>query len=571
MARYFSDDGKTYLPKGVANKAENCKVMKDRLHRRYAWREVSDDNAYYVHLEDLTDIELRTLAGYANQTNNKPFAKVCQAVINFEGTIPSFEPAYAMILRYLRKHAPAGWLYLADISRGVRAYAVDDVHQFVPSEKELRNRERKPHVMLAMEATAVSDGGGWRKQVSHHVRVRQKLTLYPSDVTRKKVADVIEDLGLCVETKELRAAYDAQVQYLIDTCYDQYGKQFRMGRTETEPGVKVILDTENSPMDSVRKRHINSPIPEDAEDRFGGVIAVPVHPDVAVFRLDTHDFEVVPCAILTRYVYDPTLADKLILPETHMDMLDVLTTDVDAFMRDIIEGKSAGNIILCKGIPGIGKTLTAEVYSELVGKPIYSVHSGALGTSPDKVEGALRTIFDRVNAWDCIMLLDEADVFVAQRGSDLVQNAIVSVFLRVLEYFGGLMFMTTNRSDNIDDAIVSRCAAIIDYGIPNREDMRAVWEVMAEQQGVTLPEETIAGVLEAFPEATPRDVKHLMRLCLRVATSKGVEPTEALFRQVAQFRAVKIVPPSNPALRRQAPNIRRRRRADSVPTAKVKE
>ena len=38
-------------------------------------------------------------------------------------------------------------------------------------------------------------------------------------------------------------------------------------------------------------------------------------------------------------------------------------------------------------------------------------------------------------------------------------NAVVGVFLRVLEYFNGLLFLTTNRIDDIDEAIVSRCIA----------------------------------------------------------------------------------------------------------------
>jgi len=50
-----------------------------------------------------------------------------------------------------------------------------------------------------------------------------------------------------------------------------------------------------------------------------------------------------------------------------------------------------------------------------------------------------------------------------KNNDDINRNAIVAEFLRVLEYFELLMFMTTNRPDDIDDAIVQRCAAIIRY------------------------------------------------------------------------------------------------------------
>ena len=55
------------------------------------------------------------------------------------------------------------------------------------------------------------------------------------------------------------------------------------------------------------------------------------------------------------------------------------------FTGDIIEGKSAGNVILARGRPGVGKTLTAEVYAEVIGKPLYSIHTGSLGITAELV------------------------------------------------------------------------------------------------------------------------------------------------------------------------------------------
>ena len=112
-----------------------------------------------------------------------------------------------------------------------------------------------------------------------------------------------------------------------------------------------------------------------------GVGLVPEHPLVRVFDLGSHEFLWVHADDLTPYRYDHTLRDKLVLPESHRDLLDVLTSNLEAFIDDIIEGKSAGNVILCKGVPGVGKTLTAEVYTELIERPLYSVHSGSLGTT----------------------------------------------------------------------------------------------------------------------------------------------------------------------------------------------
>ena len=51
-------------------------------------------------------------------------------------------------------------------------------------------------------------------------------------------------------------------------------------------------------------------------------------------------------------------------------------------------------------------------------------------------------------------------------------------FLRTLEYYEGLMFLTTNRPNDIDDAIINRCAAVIAYDYPSPDDTQEIWRVM---------------------------------------------------------------------------------------------
>lgn len=259
-----------------------------------------------------------------------------------------------------------------------------------------------------------------------------------------------------------------------------------------------------------------------------------------VFDLRSHEFFWVHGDLMTPYQYDKSLRDKLILPQSHRDLLDVLTTDLGAFVDDIVEGKSAGNVILCKGISGVGKTLTAEVYAELIDRPLYSIHSGSLGIDAPTIDKNLQQIFGRSKRWGCVLLLDEADVFVANRGDNIEQNAIVAEFLRATEYFDGLMFMTTNRPNDIDPAFISRCAAIISYVAPEREGAAAIWRVMAQQYESPLSEALVQQLLDLFPQIAPRDIKMLFRLALRVAKQKGVPPTIEIFRTCAMFRAIEM-------------------------------
>lgn len=100
--------------------------------------------------------------------------------------------------------------------------------------------------------------------------------------------------------------------------------------------------------------------------------------------------------------------------------------------------------------------------------------------------------------------------------------------------------MTTNRANDIDEAIISRCAAIIEYTPPSPSDAASIWRVMAAQYQAHLGEDLIAQLVELFPDIAPRDIKMLLRLALRVSVAHKEELTLATFRRCAMFRAIKM-------------------------------
>jgi hypothetical protein len=73
-----------------------------------------------------------------------------------------------------------------------------------------------------------------------------------------------------------------------------------------------------------------------------------------------------------------------------------------------------------------------------------------------------------------LLLLDEADVYLRQRSFEHNRNSLVSVFLRKLEYYPGIMFLTTNRLRDFDEAIKSRIHLKLKYddlGLDTRKDL----------------------------------------------------------------------------------------------------
>ncbi|RYP13527.1 hypothetical protein DL765_006849 [Monosporascus sp. GIB2] len=161
---------------------------------------------------------------------------------------------------------------------------------------------------------------------------------------------------------------------------------------------------------------------------------------------------------------DDTAFGQLVLPLGHKKMVKSLVAQhfrdkesKEGQQVDIVSGKGKGLIILLHGAPGVGKTTTAEGVAEKFEKPLYQITCGDLGTTAPEVEKALETSFSLASRWGCVLLLDEADVFLAARSRvDFQRNGLVSVFLRVLEYYTGILFLTTNRIGDFDEAFASR-------------------------------------------------------------------------------------------------------------------
>lgn len=89
----------------------------------------------------------------------------------------------------------------------------------------------------------------------------------------------------------------------------------------------------------------------------------------------------------------------------------------------------------------------------------------------------LESVLHLRKIWGCVVLLDEADVFLEQRGlEDLERNALISVFFCVLEYYEGILVLTSNRVDTFDEVFKSRIQLALHYPIPGPHQRMRIWE-----------------------------------------------------------------------------------------------
>lgn len=226
--------------------------------------------------------------------------------------------------------------------------------------------------------------------------------------------------------------------------------------------------------------------------------------------------------------------DKLVLDESRKKIIKALIVNNHLTFGDIIEGKSGGCIFLLHGPPGVGKTLTCEAVSELLRKPLYNVGVGELGTTVEVLEKKLSNIIEIANSWDAIILIDECDIFMEQRSTnDVVRNAMVAIFLRLLERHQGVMFLTTNRIESMDEAFRSRISMILQYDNLTNETKSKVWSNLLLASNLSDCDINIDKLVEYTLNG--RQIKSAIRMAQSIALSEGVKVNTNILENVIGY------------------------------------
>lgn len=185
--------------------------------------------------------------------------------------------------------------------------------------------------------------------------------------------------------------------------------------------------------------------------------------------------------------------------------------------KDIISNKEGGCIFLLIGNSSIGKTLSVEAIAEVLHKPLYKVTSGELGNNIWEVEDRLKELLINAKRWNAVVLIDEADVYLQDRkGRSITDNAIVSIFLRQLESYNGIMFLTSNRSiDEIDPAFKNRIIQTFYFQDLEKEDRKKIWMNLLKCQDLDISDKQVDNL--STKPLNGRQIKNIIKASIAKA------------------------------------------------------
>ncbi|KAK4208554.1 hypothetical protein QBC37DRAFT_296483 [Rhypophila decipiens] len=261
---------------------------------------------------------------------------------------------------------------------------------------------------------------------------------------------------------------------------------------------------------------------------------------------------------LIRNTVDDHFAKKRLQRELHGMGLESLE-------QDFIRSKGRGLVFLLHGPPGVGKTATAEAVAYAHRKPLFSLACFDLGVDPGTVEARLSEVFRLANMWDCVLLLDEADIFLSHRekkDDNLQRNAIVSTFLRTMEYYPGILFLTTNRPGALDEALSSRVHISLAFENLNLDQTLDIFEMnikrckLIADQRATLPdqpdliieeEDILDFAAEEFDRCKPapfwngRVIRNSFQIAMSLAYVEKARGASAIEKTTTDARPVKYL------------------------------
>ena len=129
-----------------------------------------------------------------------------------------------------------------------------------------------------------------------------------------------------------------------------------------------------------------------------------------------------------------------------------------------------GLTMLFSGPSGTGKTLLAHALASHVKRPVISLSAADLPEN-EGIDGALRDLLSEATMRDAFVLIDECEALLGKN------DKRKATAFKAIEGFEGIMVLTTNHPERLDDALERRIIYTLAFELPEAALRRQIWEV----------------------------------------------------------------------------------------------
>jgi len=239
--------------------------------------------------------------------------------------------------------------------------------------------------------------------------------------------------------------------------------------------------------------------------------------------------------------------DDLVLPVLQKRQIDELRQRVRhrhrvmgdlGFERRILLGR--GLVALFTGPSGTGKTMAAELLAKEQGVDLYKIDLAAVVSKwVGETEKNLGRVFDEAEDANAILLFDEADALFGKRGEvqearDRWANLEVNYLLQRVEEYSGVVVLTTNLRQNIDEAFLRRVQTVIEFPAPDAEHRALIWRGLFPPEVEGPPERDLRELAERFPLSGGEIKNAVVDAAFRALSENGEDRPVITVRHLVQ-------------------------------------
>jgi hypothetical protein len=191
------------------------------------------------------------------------------------------------------------------------------------------------------------------------------------------------------------------------------------------------------------------------------------------------------------------------------------------------------------GESGTGKTLAASYIATCLAAPLYRVDlSAVMNKYIGESEKNLAQLLDYAAASDVVLLFDEADALFGNRGDgqetgERFANMLTNFLLTRIETHPGIVILTTNSRERIDNAFTRRLDVIVEFPLPDFEERLHLWRSHLGERG---PGDEVYRNLASYCDMAGGQLRNVVLTAASVAGDQPIRCEHLLEGLKAEYR-----------------------------------